>query len=106
MNIDDMYSVFLPSGETLVLFVYKADAVECRNRCGGQSMVGLPAHELEMQEGAYVAKSRPPLPERRRFPHLCPVCIGYGSAARDTTDASIHPRVPCRACDGKGIVWG
>jgi hypothetical protein len=52
-----------------------------------------------------------PIPTRA--PHRCPVCTGAGTVSRPPWVAGDQAEwassgtatYPCRACDGKGIVW-
>ena len=45
-------------------------------------------------------------PERR--PYVCPVCLGHGTVNRGFYEgySTSTGYLPCRSCDGSGIVWG
>jgi hypothetical protein len=55
-----------------------------------------------------------PVPFTERKPHKCPVCQGTGIVSRppwiagdigEWTDSG-NNTYPCKACDGKGVIWG
>lgn len=44
----------------------------------------------------------PPVVVPRNYPHSCPICGGRG----EYFDGWSTAKVQCRACNGKGVVWG